>query len=147
MDIEVLGTQVNFKAYKETSNSAVVLVSGKVAVQIPNLKPHILTPNQGLFITDGIAKIRNIPATNYVSWIDGELSYSNETLAQILQDLSNYYGYDITYNASDIKDITCSGNLKIKPSLSEMLKGLSLTIPIEYTYDEKTQRYNISITN
>ena len=96
MDIKVLGTQFNVTAYENEANMQVVLVSGKVEVNLDKCK-NVLAPNQMFSYDSKIhkGKITTVDTDDYVAWKDGYYQFHQQPLKEIVKKLSRYYGVRI----------------------------------------------------
>ncbi len=131
MDIKVLGTQFNVTAYENEADTRVVLVSGKVEVNL-NKHKNVLTPNQ-MFSYDSKmhkGKITTVDTDDYVAWKDGYYQFRQQPLKEIVKKLSRYYGVRI-YCEGPADKLTCSGKLDLKESLDEVMKALKEAAPIQ----------------
>ena len=131
MDIKVLGTQFNVTAYENEANMQVVLVSGKVEVNLDKCK-NILAPNQMFSYDSKIhkGKITTVDTDDYVAWKDGYYQFHQQPLKEIVKKLSRYYGVRI-YCKEPADKLSCSGKLDLKESLDEMMKALKEAAPIQ----------------
>lgn len=132
MDIKVLGTQFNVTAYENEANMQVVLVSGKVEVNLNNKSTNILAPNQ-MFSYDSDmhrGKISTVDTDDYVAWKDGYYQFRQQPLREIVKKLSRYYGVRI-YCEEPADKLSCSGKLDLKESLDEVMKALKEAAPIQ----------------
>ena len=131
MDIKVLGTQFNVTAYENEANMQVVLVSGKVEVNLDKCK-NVLAPNQMFSYDSKIhkGKITTVDTDDYVAWKDGYYQFHQQPLKEIVKKLSRYYGVRI-YCKEPADKLSCSGKLDLKESLDEMMKALKEAAPIQ----------------
>lgn len=131
MDIKVLGTQLNVTAYENEADMRVVLVSGKVEVNLDKCK-NVLAPNQMFFYDSEIhkGKITTVDTDDYVAWKDGYYQFHQQPLKDIVKKLSRYYGVRI-YCERPADKLTCSGKLDLKESLDEVMKALMKAAPIQ----------------
>jgi ferric-dicitrate binding protein FerR (iron transport regulator) len=130
MDITVLGTAFNVKAYGNDPDKQVVLVCGKVEVELKGDK-SILSPSQMLSYNSQTCKalISSVDAADYVAWKDGYYPFKQQQLSAVLHKLSEYYGIVFEWNKT-IDPLTCSGKLDLKEDLDEVLHTLEKTAPI-----------------
>lgn len=69
-------------------------------------------------------------AESYISWIYGYLPFDNDRLSNILERLARYYNCRIECTP-EAAALTLSGKLDLKDDLTEVLKILSVTAPIQ----------------
>lgn len=147
LDINVLGTSFNISAYEEETSQTIVLISGSVTVKTKNEQKSvetILSPNQLFLLTGEKTQIRNVNVKNYISWKEGYYIYKSETLAHILNRLSNYYGITIEFD-DVVGNMRYSGKMDMKEDIESVLGGLCYTAPIEY--QQKNDIYYLSLMN
>lgn len=142
MDVQVLGTSFNVKAYKDEDEEFVVLVSGSVKIKAAGKKPVLMEPNHLFFCNSSKSGLREVDVSNYILWKDNILKFESEAVNMILNQLSRYYGIEIIYPAA-LSEIKCSGKLDLKDNIQKVLEGLSKVAPI--SYKEENGKYYISI--
>ncbi|AVM52126.1 FecR family protein [Bacteroides zoogleoformans] len=95
MTTQVLGTEFNIKAYKE-SEAHVTLVRGSVCVRLPHKKEEvILTPGDDIVCTENGYQVRKIDTSYYSQWMEGYFYYDDVSLTDILRDLARWYNLSI----------------------------------------------------
>lgn len=129
----VLGTKFNISAYRDGQPHSVVLVEGAVEVKIENHTPYRLSPRQKLTLTDRQTEISGVDPYGYISWKDGILQFSQESLQTILKRLSHYYGTEIHYVPGD-RDLI-NGKLVLFDDIRTVLDNISVIVPITYTIE------------
>lgn len=138
LKVEVLGTRFNVSAYKNEEIHSVVLVEGKVVVDASKKKIE-LKPDQMLTISNENVRTERVNVYNYISWKDGLLQYSGESLAIILNKLSRYYNIPVIYD-ENIQRMKCDGKLVLFDNIQDIMETIYNTNPIEYTIEEKCIR-------
>lgn len=132
LDVRVLGTSFNLSAYKDQSQTNVVLVNGSVNVQPKDGEETIIKPNQMYAYSNRTAKVETVDVEKYTSWHEGNLIFQNETIESILMRLSRYYNARMKF-PDKASGITFSGKLELKDDLTQMLNGLSQITDMTYT--------------
>jgi len=141
MDVRVLGTKFNVTAYESDDKKKIVLVSG--LVEIVSKKGEIATrlfPDELYAVENGQVHVEKVDTRKYISWIDGIYYCENESLENILQKLSRFYGVEIIC-APSVAGVIFSGKLDLKDKLSDILDGISFTLPV--IYSENNEKYVI----
>lgn len=141
MDVKVLGTSFNIRAYKEDDEQAVVLVSGSVQVYTKDKHKVILSPDQKFGYSDGEYFISAIDSDNYISWIHGYYSYRQEPLVNIMKQISRYYGADIICGEK-VGALTCTGKLDLKKDLDILMNDLVRPLELELKKEENIYYIN-----
>ena len=95
MTTQVLGTEFNIKAYKE-SESHVTLVRGSICVRLPHKnKEVILTPGDDIVCTEDSYQVKKIDTSYYSQWMEGYFYYDDVSLTDILRDLGRWYNLSV----------------------------------------------------
>ena len=89
MEIRDLGTQFNVSAYENESNSNVVLVEGKVEVQVKGRKKNTISPSQLFTYNNSNDKIytSTVNTQDYVAWKDGYYQFRHQKMNIVLEKL------------------------------------------------------------
>lgn len=139
MEIRDLGTQFNVSAYENESKTLVVLVEGKVEIQVQGDKKNSLDPNQ-LYLLDNLnekGNIYNVDTKYYVAWKDGYYQFRQQKLNIVLNKLCKYYGIKITWD-DEVSALSCSGKLDLKDDLDEVFNVLQKAAPIEIIRNDES---------
>lgn len=138
MEIIDLGTQFNVTAYENDSNTDVILVEGKVEINIKGRKKNTLAPSQ-LFRYDNSADktyIQRVNTEDYVAWKDGYYLFKHQKMDVVLEKLCKYYGIKIDWD-DKVSQLTCSGKLDLKDDLDKVFHVLEQAAPIEIKQTEE----------
>ncbi|MDR6570694.1 FecR family protein [Chitinophaga ginsengisegetis] len=136
----VLGTFFHVKAIPGEDMITVRLNTGKVLVQgAPNNKKVVLTPGKELryyrktgrsivadFNTTGTGILVKAGNNNTGNAKPDWYKFNNQPMAQVLDQLSNYYGVAIYYYPSDVTEIYFDGKFEKTDSLVKILTDLTL---------------------
>lgn len=142
--IRVTGTEFNVNCYAEDQHVFTTLVSGSVALRPLNGEGGevVLTPgHQAVFDKQQHkAQLRSVDTSVVTSWVKGSFVFEDQTLAQIMQDLSRWYNFHYQFMTpqaantvfmgtvpryGDFQDVLTilekSGNLKFKIENNKLL--------------------------
>jgi len=124
IDIEVLGTQFNVKAYPEEKTVTTTLKSGKVTVITPD-ENYTLRPNQELVYNtqEKSAKTGTI-SSEAVGWRDGVSIYADMTMEDILKGIERQYGLKFNFPESLISNDKYSIKITNKESIEAVMSVL-----------------------
>lgn len=126
--LRVLGTKFNISNYRESATN-IVLVEGSVEVTDKNEKKAQLAPHDLLNIADGsIVCQKQVDVAEYISWIDGIMLLNGNTLSQIIQKLSIYYGVSIQCDPL-VGSEKVYGKLDLKDDIDEVIECIQQTLP------------------
>ena len=135
MNIEVLGTRFVVKNYEKKATVETVLVEGTVKVEGCNMNHSVvLTPGQLISYNRRSEQIdlKTVTATDYISWIQKELIFDNDKLADIIINLEKWYGIDINCSPVFAKQVHMSFSIRSGEDLNDILKAMTLVAPISY---------------
>ncbi|SIN92182.1 FecR family protein [Chitinophaga niabensis] len=135
----VLGTFFHVKAIPGEDMITVRLNTGKVLVQGVTDKKTVLTPGKELryYRKTGKTVVANFNTTGTDILVkagnNGDshakpdwYKFNNQPMAQVLDQLSNYYGVAIYYYPSDVTEIYFDGKFEKTDSLEKILTDLTL---------------------
>ena len=137
MNVRVLGTTFNISAYKNQTESSVVLVEGKVEVELINKQKIKVSPNEMVLLSGGEMNKKIVDVYDYISWKDNLLKLNAEPLHKVLYKLSNYYGRKILFD-NTLASIPISGKLDLRDNLEDVINILAETAPIIITNTDDT---------
>lgn len=131
VQVEVLGTSFNIKAYQEDAYSYTTLVEGKVKLSTndQSSKPCFLEPNQQAVFdpfTSGLI-VHKVDAIQEMQWVTGKYSFTNQSLDEIMKTLSRWYDFNYQYEDKALKQIRFEGGLNRYESIDPILDIISKT--------------------
>lgn len=121
MNVRVLGTSFNVSAYKEDEQASVVLVQGKVEVDVAGKGKNKLLPNEMLSVQRGKVSKSIVDVYKYICWTENIMLLDSDPLEQVVKRLSLYFGQEITCD-QNIKHITISGKLNLRADISDVMR-------------------------
>ncbi|NLU95768.1 FecR domain-containing protein [Chitinophaga sp. Ak27] len=137
MNITVLGTSFNVKAYTTDSIISTTLISGKIAVSFPHQpgKALELRPNEKIIVPATTASTNIVrsfaqkdssgKATDLL-WLNNKLIFDNESFATLAQRMEQWYGVSIHFAHPSLMQLKFSGIIDTEP-IEETLKALQLS--------------------
>jgi ferric-dicitrate binding protein FerR (iron transport regulator) len=123
MNVTVLGTAFNIRAYEDVSSRKVSLVSGSVKVAT-DAKQVTLKPGQEVGSTFQVATA-DMEAT--LAWKDGLFIFRSESLPSIMEDIAHWYGVNVVYQGQLPADNWLSVKTERSIPLNQLLSMLSAT--------------------
>lgn len=144
--VQVLGTR--FLVSKQDDDAhRVALISGSVNVSLADSKTQSVTlaPNQLCTLDDnGKVIVEDVDDfSSMIGWSEGVYYARNTSMKDLLQYLSRYYGARIDY-APEVAGLSCTGTLKLKDKLSDMLSDLSRSLPLASRMEDDVWVVNLS---
>ena len=141
MDLQVLGTSFNIKAYDNENTVVTTLVSGKIRQEFPNVgKKIVLTPSrQSVFDrVSGKLETKQADIQETLAWREGKIIANNERLEDIFRQLSRWYDFKVVYTQPSLKDIRFYLHSNRYAEVRTILEHLQTTKGIRFTYAENT---------
>lgn len=133
-EVEVLGTTFAAEAYPDEDFSQVTLVEG--SVQLNDAKGRTLkqlSPNQQTILPDDprkTIKTAEVNTTFYESWINGEIKFDDERLADVARRMERWYNVEIRFASEKEQNIRFTGTvLKNKP-VDQSIKAISALLNV-----------------
>lgn len=138
LEIKVLGTVFNVRAYSDSQDITIVLLEGKVRV---NSETASVSMQPGEKLTYNRITRRfdseKVNAGNFIAWTSGKLYFNNESLENIVKTLSRVYDVTIRYDSSEIADEYFTGTIP-GGGIKNALDILKLTSSFDYVIDGTT---------
>jgi ferric-dicitrate binding protein FerR (iron transport regulator) len=157
IDVRVLGTAFNVKAYPKDKQTETSLIHGKVEVLVHNQpeKKFMLRPNEKLVVknsatnetTAGKADKADSSHRPFVSfsnltykdttvietaWVQNKLIFDNELFADIAEKMQRWYNVEIVFKDVKLKTEPMSGSFTTE-TIQQALDYMSVTTPFHYT--------------
>ncbi|MEL7589244.1 MAG: FecR domain-containing protein [Prolixibacteraceae bacterium] len=131
MQINVLGTSFNVKAYQDESQVYTTLVEGKVRIN-PGDRPNdelILEPDQQAVFNkrDASVMVTDVDAIQYMQWTTGRYIFADQPLDEIMKTLSRWYDFTYRYSDESIKTLRFEGRLNKYESVYPILDIIAKT--------------------
>jgi ferric-dicitrate binding protein FerR (iron transport regulator) len=141
MQIQVMGTSFNVKAYQDELSIYTTLVEGKVRVNTgsgPN-DQYVLEPDQqAVFDRQKAAlSVEQVDAVQYIQWTKGKYIFYNQTLDEIMKTLSRWYDFTYQCNDESIRSMRFEGGLNKYESIYPILDIIGKTGKVEVTVKGK----------
>ena len=133
LDITVLGTSFDVKAYEEDEKVVTTVVDGSVRVSADNGTEHILHPCDELSYSvrsKNFTKKRIDDINQVALWSKNQLVFRGESFEEIAVMLSRMYNVEVAFLSEEAKQYTFSGIIR-NNSLLNVVEIMSLTAPIK----------------
>ena len=131
LQVEVLGTSFNIKAYPNDNKSFTTLVEGKVKLKsyYQASKISFLEPDQQAVYDPATTDIvvQKVDAKQVVQWITGKYSFTNQPLDEIMKTLSRWYDFSYQFEDESLKNIKFEGGLNKYESIDPILDIIKKT--------------------
>jgi ferric-dicitrate binding protein FerR (iron transport regulator) len=147
MEVKVLGTRFNIKAYPNESTTETSVIRGRVEIS-PRKRPgerFVLSANEKLILSNSqvqnekeegnkIPKVvlgsitysKKDSAVIETSWVENKLMFDDEPFATLATRMERWYGVTISFTDKKVEDIHLTGTL-VNESIQEALEALQLS--------------------
>ena len=113
IEVEVLGTKFNLKAYPEENSVSTTLVEGSVKIS-SGYQNEMIKPDQKMVFDKESKRMTVHELTNTLletDWKDGRFAFRNETLAELKPKLERWFDVDIVFGDEQVKNRRFTGVL------------------------------------
>lgn len=109
--VEVLGT--TFNVYHRTSETKVVLNSGKISLSLPSEDDNkiIMKPGELVEYKSNQVSKKSVNPERYVAWTQNKLVLDRTSLREMVQMLNDNYGIEVEVTPEGLLDQTVSGSM------------------------------------
>lgn len=113
VDVEVLGTKFNMKAYPDEKSVSTTLVEGSVNIS-SKYGRALMKPDQKLVFDKASKQMTVLELSDTApetEWKDGRFVFRNETLAELKPKLERWFDVDIVFGDEQVKNRKFTGVL------------------------------------
>jgi ferric-dicitrate binding protein FerR (iron transport regulator) len=141
VDVKVLGTSFDVRAYRDEKTIDVVLLTGKVDVYLNNTTDGYynanaeLMPNQMLSYNRETSDMRIavVHSPDYSAWKDGQIKFSEQSFTRIARDLERIYNIEIEINSNYLKKEIFTGSFSEKHTVTDIFKEIDVDKKYKWT--------------
>lgn len=140
IQIKVYGTTFNVNTYK-SEGTQTVLVDGKVGIRGRDAdKEYLLKPSQlALFNDDGdFQGIKTVNPYSYIAWKDGKFIFEDESLEEILSNLSRWYNVEVFFSNESVKNYHFMGHMEKYEDIEIILNAISKMVGVKFVIKGNT---------
>ena len=122
----VLGTSFNIKAYPERQHIIVSVSTGKVNVSYDNVVLTTLVRGQQVRVNSKLNTVeeKKIAPAEVAAWQQGNMSYDDEELGDIVADLERLYNVKIRIDSEAIRKLRISTSFRREIGIEQALQVL-----------------------
>lgn len=136
LNVKVLGTEFNVKAYESDAETTVSLISGSIEVSTEKERRKIF-PGQVLLFKDNKMQIGQNKSTEATySWISGELHFEDENLVNIIRAIERKYNVTIHFNSEALENRHLTCKIQKNTSLEDVLDILKNATDLNYNVND-----------
>lgn len=137
VNVQVLGTSFNVRAYGDEENVETVLEEGSVRVSGDSSCVVLVPGMMGVHDASGMRSLV-VDTELYTAWHKGHFIFQDETLEAILGKLSRWYGMKVFYRNEEVKHLVFSGNVRKYDTIRKLLEALELSGEVCFDLKENT---------
>ncbi|MBC9934244.1 FecR family protein [Chitinophaga qingshengii] len=131
VDIQVLGTAFNVKAYPEENGLRTTLVQGAVNVSSGAEKQLLRPGEQATISPGGSFHVSKPNLEEILSWKNGEFYFQDTNIQTIMREVARWYNIDVKYEG-DMSKVSLSGIISRNKEITQLLKALELTKVVQF---------------
>jgi len=135
--VEVKGTHFNINAYPETSQIKTTLLEGLVDVKFKNKTVAIQPGEQTATTTNDITVNKDVDLDHIIAWQRGEFDFNQNTLPEIMAQLSRWYDVTVEYKNGEIPSVHFTGGIRRHVEISKVLEMLQLTGAADFKLQDR----------
>lgn len=139
VDVRVLGTAFNIRAYDTFDDIKVTVTRGKVAVKASDPaqsdKQAVLVVDEQVSFNKNSFDLqkRHVDSKSITEWTAGKFVFNNESLGNIAATLQYTRNINVRFANDDLKSIHCSAHFESADSLEDIIFALSRANGLSYT--------------
>lgn len=140
MDVNVLGTEFDVKAYKNDQKTETTLLEGSIEIKgiTGHPEPVLLRPGEKWTYDKGAHKHavdRTDPQLSTL-WRNGEYYFDKIPLEELEKTLERMYKVDIHFQGSSLGQEVYSGSIYQEDDIKKLFDIINLTVPISVNIDK-----------
>lgn len=137
IQVKVLGTKFNVKAYKEEDNIEVTLKEGKIGVELETGSLIPILPGQQLKYskTNNSFIKRQVNLNLYTAWVCGKFYFTNRSLEKIAKQLERNFNVHVEIIGDELKKASFTGDFIHNENLEQILRVMTANRHIKYSIE------------
>lgn len=144
MDVKVLGTKFNVKAYSDEDQVETSLFEGKVHLLYrspdeANQIEKIVEPGQSFVYNKINHQLGNncFPQAEINGWKNNQLIFKDDTFSNLVRKLERWYDVDVVYDQNLFNDRRLTVELYEGERLERLMEVISLALSVDYKYEKE----------
>lgn len=143
VNVNVLGTKFNVKAYSDEDQIETSLFEGKINLEVKNpLSEHtaekLMTPGQSFSYTktDGKLIMNRFPREEINGWKKNQLIFKDDTFSNLVKKLERWYDVKVVYDEKLFNDRRLTVELYEGERLDRLMEVIRLALSVNYKYEK-----------
>ena len=138
VNIKVLGTSFNVRSYTDENAIETVLEEGSVRMS-QGKDSVILSPgNKATYLPNEPIRLTTVNTELYTAWRHGQYIFMEESVENILKQLSRWYDIEVFYSNEAAKSVVFSGDVRKYDDINTLLEAMEIAGGIHFKISGKT---------
>lgn len=139
LEVAVLGTEFNLRAYNDEAEIVTTLVSGKVQVRSDE-NIHDINPGEQVVYKTGTGEFstHKVDVDFYTAWCRSEILFKDTRLDDVMKNLSRWYDIDYEFMDDTAASLRLGGSFKRTNSIEPILDMIGRTGLVNVIWSENT---------
>ena len=137
LNLQVLGTSFNIKAYPDETETVTTLLSGSIEQHYPSSRQTLkLLPSQQSHFDchTGNLQILEADPEEVLAWKNGKFIARDKTLEEIFRELTRWYDFEVVFTRPALRQLRFHLHTNRYASIREILDNLQSTNGIHFSY-------------
>ena len=138
--VKVFGTSFNVNTHGMKSTQT-VLVEGSIGVKAKNTPKEIyVQPGQMAEYSreSGEIRLKEVDTRQYTAWKEGIFYFNDETLEDIMGELTRWYDMEVFFRSDAVKSLHFSGYLRRYEDIRKILATVTESTGVKFDIKDKT---------
>lgn len=133
LEVNVLGTSFNIRAYQDEKEITTTLVSGAISlINAGNGNEFNLTPSEQAVVSGQETHVKKVDVHPFIAWRNGRILFDEKTLEEIFSELSRWYNIEVDYADEDLKKLKFNIDVERYSEFNRILEILELTKKVKF---------------
>lgn len=139
VEIQVLGTEFDVRAYSEEEEVLTTLVEGKVRIAVDETNVALLPSEQAVWIpSKEKMEVKQVDVERFIGWKNGRWVFNKTPIWQIMNELCRWYDLKVEYSNEESKYENFSLNIERYDDFKQILGLLEDTGNVRFALSENT---------
>jgi transmembrane sensor len=143
LNVKVLGTKFNVKAYSDENQVETSLFEGKINLMLNNPAPSQtaeieVIPGQSFVYSKTNNKLmpNRFPKEEINGWKKNQLIFKDDTFSNLVRKLERWYDVEVVYDEKQFNDRHLTVELYEGERLDRLMEVISLALSVNYQYEK-----------
>ena len=139
VQVQVVGTAFNVRAYPDETRIETVLEQGSVKMCQHNNSVTLVPGTKGIFDkNNGEFSTQEVNTELYTAWYKGHYVFEEETIENILNKLSRWYDIQVFFADQKARNMIFSGSIRKYETIDQFLRAIEMTGGIRFQIQRDT---------